>query len=832
MLSDPLLRRFQAMLEGHYVVERELGRGGMATVYLARDLRHDRHVAIKLLQPELTTAVTAERFLREIQITAKLQHPHILTLIDSGAADGLVYYVMPQVEGESLRERLIWEKQLHIDQAIQVARQVASALQYAHERGVIHRDIKPENILLSAGHAMLADFGIARAVRESGHQVITAVGLPLGTPAYMSPEQAAGRDDIDQRTDLYSLGCVMYEMLTGRPPFVGPSVSKVIQAHLTETPPPVCTLCSGAPERLDEIVARTLAKDPADRFQTAAELSDALGFVQAVETLERATPSGSGERRRITPMGPSRTPPAGLGRTPVGLKQLLIVAGLLGLAVLGVLGVRSWSAASHRTAVPPAPGAAGVPRPAPFITSIGVKPLDAIGEDSAARVLSAGLTEEITAQLSKIRQLKVISRTTMEAVRDKGWTSATIADSLGVRYLLEGSVQRNARDLAVTIQLVDAVTDAHVWSDSYRRTLRDILMIRQEIGMKVAVALAGQVPGLQVTGPEAGSANPVAVEAHARGLELQLHANEDDLDEAIRSYQQALELDPNYAQAAAGLATSLRLYVNLGFSTKREPFATMADAMRWSRRAVALGPDVAIAWASRGAVRLYAGEPPESALADLDRAVALAPGNGEVRVLRGVVLARLRRYEEALKELDVAMALDPLNASIRGGGVSLTALGARQYEVAAREAHLAATRDPGFWGWRAIEGIAYLLNGQPDRCLDLSLGDGPARAVRAMCLFKAGREAEAGALVDTVEASAASGSEPLYSYGLLGAYRAQRGDVQGTLSWLERGFAKSPTAFDFRFFDTGLFDAVRDDPAFRQGLAAIVARVRARFGAG
>jgi len=191
--TDPLLDRFQAILDGRYTIERELGRGGMATVYLAQDLRHGRPVAIKLLQPELTTAVTAERFLREIQITAKLQHPHILTLIDSGAKDGLVYYVMPLVEGESLRERLIWEKQLPVDRALQIARQVAGALEHAHERGVVHRDIKPENILLSGGQAILADFGIARAVRESGQQVITQVGLPLGTPAYMSPEQAGGR---------------------------------------------------------------------------------------------------------------------------------------------------------------------------------------------------------------------------------------------------------------------------------------------------------------------------------------------------------------------------------------------------------------------------------------------------------------------------------------------------------------------------------------------------------------------------------------------------------------------------------------------------------------
>jgi serine/threonine protein kinase len=214
-VNDPLLQRFQALLEGRYAIERELGRGGMATVYLARDLRHGRTVAIKLLQPEITTSLTAERFLREIQITAKLQHPNILGLFDSGAEDGLCYYVMPHVEGESLRDRLLWEKQLGVETAVDVAIEVCSALAYAHSRGVVHRDIKPENILFSAGHAIVADFGIARAVSE-GQRTITAVGIPLGTPPYMSPEQAQGLDNIDHRSDLYALGCMLFEMVAGR----------------------------------------------------------------------------------------------------------------------------------------------------------------------------------------------------------------------------------------------------------------------------------------------------------------------------------------------------------------------------------------------------------------------------------------------------------------------------------------------------------------------------------------------------------------------------------------------------------------------------------------
>ncbi|HEV8150773.1 MAG TPA: serine/threonine-protein kinase, partial [Gemmatimonadales bacterium] len=252
-MNDPLLHRFQTLLQGRYAIERELGRGGMATVYLARDLRHGRTVAIKLLQPEITTSLTAERFLREIQITAKLQHPNILGLFDSGAEEGLCYYVMPHVEGDNLRDRLLWEKRLPVNTAMEVAIEICSALAYAHSRGVVHRDIKPENILFSAGHAIVADFGIARAVSE-GQRTITAVGIPLGTPPYMSPEQAQGLDHIDHRSDLYAVGCVLFEMVAGRPPFVGVSIGKVIQQHLQTPPPSVREFQPEAPAALDPIL--------------------------------------------------------------------------------------------------------------------------------------------------------------------------------------------------------------------------------------------------------------------------------------------------------------------------------------------------------------------------------------------------------------------------------------------------------------------------------------------------------------------------------------------------------------------------------------------------
>src|SRR5512136_3438958 len=239
------LERLQRHLEGRYRIERELGRGGMATVFLAADLKHERKVAIKVLDPEVAAAIGPERFLREIATVAKLTHPHILPLFDSGVADGLLFYVMPFVEGESLRDRITREKQLPVDDALRIAREVADALSYAHSRGVVHRDIKPENILLEEGHAVVADFGIARAA--AGAEKLTATGVMVGTPAYMSPEQAAGSRELDGRSDLYSLGCVLYEMLAGQPPFTGPTAESVIFQHLNLTPRPIMELRPAVP---------------------------------------------------------------------------------------------------------------------------------------------------------------------------------------------------------------------------------------------------------------------------------------------------------------------------------------------------------------------------------------------------------------------------------------------------------------------------------------------------------------------------------------------------------------------------------------------------------
>ena len=276
-----LAPELSAALAGRYAIERELGRGGMATVYLARDLRHDRPVALKVLHAELAAGIGPERFQREIKLCARLQHPHILTVHDSGEIVArpatLLWFTMPYIEGESLRDRLTRETQLPLDVALGIAREAADALDYAHRHGVIHRDIKPENILLAEGHALVADFGIGKALAQAGSDKLTETGLAVGTPAYMSPEQAAGTAELDARSDIYSLATVLYEMLAGETPFAGPTAQAMIARRFMETPRPLRQLRESVPEQVEQAVQRGLARTAADRFATAAQFAAALG---------------------------------------------------------------------------------------------------------------------------------------------------------------------------------------------------------------------------------------------------------------------------------------------------------------------------------------------------------------------------------------------------------------------------------------------------------------------------------------------------------------------------------------------------------------------------
>lgn len=314
---NDIITKVRDALVDRYTLDQEIGSGGMAIVYLATDIKHDRRVALKVLRPELAAAVGVERFLREIQIVAKLNHPHILPLYDSGEEDGFLYYVMPFVEGESLRDRLSREKQLPVEDVLKYAHETADALEYAHKHGVVHRDIKPENILLEEGHAVIADFGIAKAISAAGGENLTATGLAVGTPTYMSPEQAIGSGDIDSRSDIYSLACVIYEMFAGQAPFIGPTAESIISQHLTSDPPEVTKIRSAIPVDITDVLTRAMEKAPADRYQSASQFNEAL-----------ITASHSVPKKKTTKIAQSAV------RKPAGEKRGIRLAGLIAVAVI------------------------------------------------------------------------------------------------------------------------------------------------------------------------------------------------------------------------------------------------------------------------------------------------------------------------------------------------------------------------------------------------------------------------------------------------------------------------------------------------------------------
>ncbi len=413
--------QLQSAVTASYRIEREIGRGGMAVVYLAHDLRHERPVAIKVLEPRFAALLGRERFLREIRLAAKLQHPHIVPVHDSGAYDcgpelsGL-YYVMPYVEGESLRARLSREGRLPVAEAVRLAREVADALSCAHAHGVLHRDIKPENILLSQGHALVTDFGIAKALISSGgapeaQPTMTETGLVIGTAAYMSPEQASGERELDARTDIYSLGCVLYEMLVGRPPFTGATPQAILIARLTAEPPEARAARPELPVALESALARALARDPKARFASAAELVDAL------------VPPGERPERSTAPSLATRV----LGVGPVRRRyRVAIVAAAALLIAVGAIFL--WFRR------PPA-RSSGDPIP------VAVLPFRTLGGTGPALPLSVGVPDAIISRLAGVRQLRLRPTSAILRYADREVDVRAVGRELAVDYVLPGTVQ-------------------------------------------------------------------------------------------------------------------------------------------------------------------------------------------------------------------------------------------------------------------------------------------------------------------------------------------------------------------------------------------------------
>src|SRR3989454_4802462 len=779
--------RLRAALADRYAIERELGRGGMAVVFLARDLRHDRPVAIKVLRQEIAAALGAERFLREIQIAAKLHHPHILPLYDSGAAGELLYYVMPYVEGESLRQRLEREKQLPVEEALALARQVAGALAYAHRHDVVHRDIKPENILLESGEAVVADFGIARAIRAAGGDKLTQTGIAIGTPLYMSPEQAGGGEGLDGRSDQYSLACVLYEMLAGHAPFLGGTAHEILARHTMDPVPSLRTARATVPGAVEQALARALAKSPADRYATALQFAEALGG----PALAGAAPGAGGSRRLRAVLG-------------VGLALAALGAGL---AV-----ARRWRHAPQ--------AAIGAPA---YAASVAVLPFETIGGGSQDAYFSDGMTDEIITQLAQIRDLKVISRTSVVALKGSHLTLSRIADTLGVDHVLEGSARRAGGRVRVNAQLIAAKTDAHLWARTYERDLKDVFRVQEEIAGDVSRALLANVQGLRPRGAGSRTEQPAAYDAYLRGTYWRQLRTRDGLLRAMQAFEAALAIDSAYAPAYAGLSSVLSLFVLYQYSGGPEPVTALARAIVLADRAIALDSSLAEGFAARGWALTNAGVSVDTAVRDLARAVALRPNSGQAHSFYVAALGDAGRYEDAVAEAQTATELDPLAPAFRIA-LSSAELGIRRYDVALREARRAGVLETAPLSVRIrFEGLALLLLGRPDECLTLDLvGQQP---LKAMCLEALGRHREAAPIVDSLAAAFRAGRATWATPEGLGMYYAWLGDVDASLHWYEVGYRTVQP----RFLRSGLFDRVRDDARFQAGIARLIERNRARL---
>jgi len=526
-------------LRDRYLLERELGRGAMATVYLALDLKHHRKVAIKVLQPELAEILGAERFLREIEIAARLDHPHILPLYDSGDAGGNLFYVMPSVEGESLRDRLEREKQLPLEDALQIAREVADALAYAHRQNVIHRDIKPENIMLSGGHARVTDFGIARAVSAAGDQRLTRTGLSIGTPLYMSPEQAAGASEVDGRSDLYSLGCVLYEMLAGHPPFTG-SAESIVRQHVLAEPLAITSIRPAVPPQVAAALARALAKTPADRFSPVGNFAEAL---------------------RPVSVGPAATPPIAAPPTvaitsTVQRRRRSIYAGVAVLLLLGTLGAARlmhlgpWSTLVSRGMI--------ANRERVILADFENRTSDSTAGATVTELMRIGLSRSKTVSMVDPGQvgriLEMMSRDPAKGLPASAALEAAERD--GIRSVITGEVVSTGNRIALTARLV-SVGGALLAAESETAASADELTaavdrlsgrLREKFGETMSRAEAAQPLDKVTTG------SIKALRVFSQGLQAY---NQGDQSRAVQLIEQAIVDDTTFAMAYRKLAIVL-----------------------------------------------------------------------------------------------------------------------------------------------------------------------------------------------------------------------------------------------------------------------------------
>jgi serine/threonine protein kinase/Tfp pilus assembly protein PilF len=678
-----------------YEIIEELGRGGMGRVYRAEDKKAKEEIAIKLIKPEIAAdKKTIERFRNELTTSRKIRHKNICGMYDLGEAQGSYFITMEYISGEDLKSFIRRSKRLSLPTACSIAKQICEGLSEAHSRGVVHRDLKPSNVMIDRdGNTRIMDFGIARTLKAKG---ITGDGVMIGTPEYMSLEQAEAKD-VDQRSDIYSLGIILYEMLTGQLPFTGETALSVAMKHKSEIPKDPRTHNLQIPENLSRLILKCLEKDKNKRYQNAEEVRSALENIEKgiTTTSEQAPARPSRTSREIT--------------VTFGLKKLwvpaLVFLGIAAIAIAILLFLPKKETTQSEAVRP----------------SLAVLPFEDLSPDKDQASLCDGISESLINALTKIQGLKIPARTSSFSFRGKEQNILEIGEKLGVRTLLEGSVQRAGDDLRITVKLIDVADESILWSDQYNKTLDDVFAIQDEITLNVAEELKIRLTGSEKEGlTKRHTTSAEAYQLYLKGRHFRWIETKENLLRAKDYYEQAIEKDPDYSDAHAGRADVFMVMGILSMISHKEAARNAHESAETAHELDEASPQ---AHTSMGVILEVFDWDWQGAEREFKRAIALNPNHFDAHYEYGHLLRRLNRIDESVTEFEKAAQIDPLSEL---GHIYLSGAYRRKGELEKAEEHSKIAEElspPSVSGENAIDTAQKLIERdgkRPYRLRDLT----------------------------------------------------------------------------------------------------------------